>query len=120
VLGLALGVLFVPCAGPILAAITVVGATDRVGFTAVILTLAFATGAALPLFAIAIAGSELTRRVRALQRRGSWVRQIGGVVLIVMALTIGLNAFTSLQRDVPGYTSALQSSVEVRPASAIG
>src|SRR5580698_2320994 len=32
-LGLALGVLYVPCAGPVLAAITVVGATHRVGLT---------------------------------------------------------------------------------------
>ena len=37
-LGLAVGVLYVPCAGPVLAAITVVGATHRVGLTAVILT----------------------------------------------------------------------------------
>ena len=36
VLGLAVGVLYVPCAGPVLAAITVVGATHRVGLTAVV------------------------------------------------------------------------------------
>jgi thiol-disulfide isomerase/thioredoxin len=29
-----------------------------------------------------------------------------------MALTIGLNTFAGLQRDIPGYTSALQSHVE--------
>ncbi len=34
VLGLGLGVLYVPCAGPVLAAITVLGATHRVGLTA--------------------------------------------------------------------------------------
>jgi len=112
VLGLGLGVLFVPCAGPVLAAITVVGATHRVGATAVTLTLAFAAGATLPLLLIAVAGSELTHRVRVLQERAPRVRQISGVVLIVMAVTIGRNTFTSLQRDVPGYTSALQSAVE--------
>ena len=112
VVGLGLGVLFVPCAGPVLAAITVVGATHRVGFRAVILTVAFAAGAAAPLLAVALAGSSLTQRVRALREHGTRVRQVSGVVLIVMALTIGLNVFSGLQRDVPGYTSALQKSVE--------
>ena len=109
VVGLGLGVLFVPCAGPVLAAITVVGATHRVGFRAVILTVAFAAGAAVPLLAVALAGSSLTQRVRALREHGTRVRQVSGVVLIVMALTIGLNVFDGLQRDVPGYTSALQN-----------
>ena len=112
VIGLGLGVLFVPCAGPVLAAITVVGATHRVGFRAVILTVAFAAGAAVPLLAVAVAGSSLTQRVRALREHGTRVRQVSGVVLIVMALTIGLNVFSSLQHDIPGYTSALQKSVE--------
>jgi len=112
VVGLALGVLFVPCAGPVLAAITVVGATHRVGLTAVALTVAFAVGAALPLLLVALAGGEITHRVRALRERAPRVRQAGGVVLIVMALAIGSNIFAGLQRDVPGYTSALQSAIE--------
>src|SRR6202453_1219743 len=45
-LGLAIGVVYVPCAGPVLAALAVVGATHRVGLTAVILTAAFAVGTA--------------------------------------------------------------------------
>jgi cytochrome c biogenesis protein CcdA/thiol-disulfide isomerase/thioredoxin len=111
-LGLALGVLFVPCAGPVLAAITVVGATHRVGLTAVILTIAFAAGAAVPLLFVALAGSELAQRVTTLRQHARPVRQVGGVVLIAMALAIGLNSFVGLQRDIPSYTSALQSSVE--------
>src|SRR5262249_10459867 len=63
VLGLALGVLYVPCAGPVLAAITVVGATHRVGLTAIFVTAAFAVGTAIPLLAVAIAGSQLADRV---------------------------------------------------------
>ena len=50
-LGLALGLLYVPCAGPVLATIAVVGATHKVGFSAIVLTLAFAVGAGLPLLA---------------------------------------------------------------------
>jgi cytochrome c biogenesis protein CcdA/thiol-disulfide isomerase/thioredoxin len=112
VIGLALGVLFVPCAGPILAAITVVGATHRVGPTAVFLTVAFAAGAAVPLLAVALAGSELTRRVKALRERGPRLRQASGVILVAMAVAIAFNAFGALQRDLPGYTSALQNHIE--------
>jgi cytochrome c biogenesis protein CcdA/thiol-disulfide isomerase/thioredoxin len=112
VLGLALGLLFVPCAGPILAAITVVGATHRVGWTAVFLTAAFAAGAAIPLLAVAVAGREITERARALRRHAAKLRVAGGVVLVVMAVAIWGNAFGGLQRDVPGYTSALQNRVE--------
>src|SRR5207302_7682016 len=75
VLGLAVGVLYVPCAGPVLAAITVVGATHRVGLTAVILTAAFAVGTAVPLLAVAAAGGQLTSRIGALRRRVPQIRR---------------------------------------------
>ena len=114
VLGLGLGLVYVPCAGPILAAITVVGATHRVGLTAVLLTAAFAVGTAVPLLAIAIAGGQLTGRIAALRRRAPRIRQAGGVLLIVIAVTIAVNAFAGLQRDIPGYSGALQGSAGIR------
>ncbi|MGH9046457.1 MAG: cytochrome c biogenesis protein CcdA, partial [Acidimicrobiales bacterium] len=112
VIGLGLGLVFVPCAGPILAAITVVGSTHRVGITAVLLTVAFGLGAAVPLLVVGLAGSELTNRVKTLRERGPRLRQISGVVLVAMALAIGFNVFSSLQRDLPGYTDALQNRFE--------
>jgi len=114
VLGLALGVLYVPCAGPILAAITVIGATHRVGLAAVILTAAFAVGTAVPLLAVAVAGNRLAGRIGALRRHAPRVRQVGGVILLVMAVAIGADAFAGLQRAVPGYATALQGSAKVR------
>jgi thiol-disulfide isomerase/thioredoxin len=112
VIGLALGLLFVPCAGPILAAITVAGATEKVGWTAVFLTISFGLGVALPLLVVALAGEQLTRRTKMLRELAPRVRQISGVVILAMAIAIGLNAFTGLQKDVPGYTSALQNKIE--------
>ncbi|MDR3033175.1 MAG: cytochrome c biogenesis protein DipZ, partial [Kitasatospora sp.] len=114
VLGLALGLLYVPCAGPVLAAITVVGATHRVELTAVILTAAFAAGTAVPLLAVAIAGGQFTGRIGAIRRHAAQVRQVGGAVLIVMAAVISFNLLGGLQRDVPGYSTALQGSATVR------
>lgn len=114
VLGLALGVLYVPCAGPILAAITVVGATHRVGVTAVFVTAAFAVGTAVPLLAIAIAGSQLSGRIGALRKRAPALRRLGGAVLVVMAVAIAFNAFDGLQRDIPSYSTALQGGKAIR------
>ena len=114
VLGLALGVLYVPCAGPVLAAITVIGATHRVGLTGVFVTAAFAVGTAVPLLAVALAGGQLSRRVGALRRHAQQVRFAGGAVLIVMAVAIAANAFQGLERDVPSYSTALQGSAKVR------
>jgi cytochrome c biogenesis protein CcdA/thiol-disulfide isomerase/thioredoxin len=114
VLGLALGVLYVPCAGPVLAALTVVGATHRVGLTAVILTAAFAVGTAVPLLAVAVAGDQLSGRVAAIRRHAPRVRQLGGAVLVAMAVAIAADAFTGLQRELPGYSTALQGSARIR------
>jgi len=113
-LGLALGVLYVPCAGPVLAALTVVGATHRVGLTAVVLAAAFGAGTAVPLLAVAVAGGQLAERVTAIRRNGTRARRVGGVVLVAIAVAIAANAFAGLQRDLPGYSTALQGSAKIR------
>jgi len=112
VIGLALGLVFVPCAGPVLAAITVLGATRDIHFETVLVTLAFAVGAVVPLLFIALAGGGLVNRVQSVRRRAPLYRQIGGVVLLLMAIGIATNSFDFLQRDVPGYTSVLQKKIE--------
>jgi cytochrome c biogenesis protein CcdA/thiol-disulfide isomerase/thioredoxin len=114
VVGLALGLVFVPCAGPILSAITVAGAKHEVGWTAVFLTAAFGLGVAVPLLVVAVAGSQLAQRASALRRHASRVRQVSGVIVLIMALTIGLNSFSSLQKDLPGYTTVGQTGGQVR------
>ena len=112
VLGLGLGLLYVPCAGPVLATIAVVGATHHVGLGAVLLTISFGIGAGVPLLAIAVAGDAIVRRTGILRQRARAVRLTGGVVMILAAAVIGLNLTDGLQRHVPGYTTALQNSIE--------
>ena len=114
VVGLALGLVFVPCAGPILSAITVAGAQHHVGWTAVFLTVAFGLGVAIPLLIVAVAGGQLTQRTAALRRHAPRVRQLSGVIVLVIALTIGLNTFSGLQKDLPGYTTVGQTGSDVR------
>jgi cytochrome c biogenesis protein CcdA/thiol-disulfide isomerase/thioredoxin len=117
-LGLALGLVFVPCAGPVLAAIAVVGATHRVGIGAFVLTLAFAVGIGLPLLAFALAGEQVSRRIGVFRRRMREVRLGGGVLMIAVALAIAFNLTDGLQRLVPGYTSTLQNKIESNASAA--
>ena len=63
VLGPSLGLVFVPCAGPVLATITAVGASHHVGWSALLLTAAFAVGVAIPLLAFAVAGQYFAARI---------------------------------------------------------
>src|SRR2546425_4576869 len=58
-LGVSLGLVFVPCAGPVLATVTVVAAVHRVGFDTVVLTLAYALRFAVPLLLIALGGQRI-------------------------------------------------------------
>ena len=112
VLGLGLGVLFVPCAGPVLSAITVVSATHRVGWSSVFLTVDFALGTAVPLLIFALAGQKIAERVSGFRSHAVLVRQIGGAVLAIMTLVLAFNWADGLQTAVPGYTSALQRTIE--------
>ncbi len=111
VLGASLGFVFVPCAGPVLAAITTVAGNHRVGAEAVALTLAYAAGAAVPLLIFGLLAQRATVSFSWLKGRMPLVRRIAGVVLAATALAIAFNVTDPLQRDVPGYTSALQNSL---------
>ena len=112
VLGLSLGVVFVPCAGPVLAAVTTLGAAGKLGAATVVLTIGYALGVAVPLLLLASAGSKLTSRVGSIRSNSPGIRRIAGAVMIASAVAIGLNVLAPLQRALPGYSSALQSSLE--------
>ncbi|WP_344870769.1 cytochrome c biogenesis protein DipZ [Allokutzneria multivorans] len=123
-LGLALGAVYVPCAGPVLAAITVAGATGRVGVDTVVLTVAFALGAATPLLVFALAGRRITERVQAFRKRQRGIRITAGVLMLALSFGLVFNLPQLLQRLVPDYTSGLQAQVnnseEVRKALNLG
>ena len=112
ILGLALGAVYVPCAGPVLAAITVAGATGRIGTQTIVLTIAFAVGTAIPLLFFALAGRRVAERVRAFRNRQRTIRVIGGGVMIALAVALTFNATDAIQAAIPDYTSALQNAFE--------
>ena len=98
-----------PCAGPVLAAVTIVAANQNVGVRSVALTLAYALGAAIPMIAIALGGQRVALRLRGGATR---FRQAMGVLIALSALAIALGADTRFQTALPGYTNWLQNKLE--------
>jgi cytochrome c biogenesis protein CcdA/thiol-disulfide isomerase/thioredoxin len=111
-LGLGLGTVFVPCAGPVLATISVLGATHHASFYSVLLSFFFAAGAALPLFSLALIGDRFIEKNREFAKKSKRLRPIAGVLLIAMAVSIAFNLVAPLQRWIPTYTQSLQSKIE--------
>ncbi|MFB9930339.1 cytochrome c biogenesis protein DipZ [Amycolatopsis halotolerans] len=111
-LGLGLGLLYVPCAGPVLAAITIAAANGKIGVETVALTVAFAIGATAPLLVFALAGAKISERVGFFRRNNKKVRAAGGALMLLLAVALYLNLPDLLQRSLPNYTQALQEKVE--------
>ena len=112
VLGLSLGLVFVPCAGPVLTAISVAAAHHRVGFTSLLVTVFYAAGVTVPLLVLAVVAQRATTSWTSLRRHLPTVRRVAGAVLAVTTLAIAFNWLGALQRDVPGYTTALEGHIE--------
>jgi cytochrome c biogenesis protein CcdA/thiol-disulfide isomerase/thioredoxin len=123
-LGASIGVLSTPCAGPIIAAIATVAATQRLSFGAVLITLSYALGVGLVLLAIALAA----RRgfgLGAVRTRAPVVRPLLGAVIVGVAVIMLLGLDLRLGTRVPEYTRSLQrlertSAVEDAIAGLLG
>src|ERR1700733_3570578 len=111
-LGLTLGALYVPCAGPVLAAIVVAGGTASIGLPTLVLTATFAIGTALPLLGFALAGRRVAERVSAFRRRQRVIQVAGGLMMSVLAVALVFNLPALLQRAVPDYTVAFQKAMQ--------
>lgn len=86
VLGTTLGLVWTPCAGPVLGSILTLVATSKDVAWAGTLLVAYAIGAAIPMLAIAYGGQAATTRVRSLARVSPRLQQGFGIVVIGFAV----------------------------------
>lgn len=94
VLGFGLGLVWTPCVGPIIASVITLAATSNVSFGAVLITLAYSLGTAIPMFLIIRGGSHALSRIPWLVANTEKIQKIFGVLMIVVAIAI----FYSLDR----------------------
>ena len=108
-LGGALSVVWTPCAGPILAAVTALAAEHHVSGNLVLITIAYAAGATAPLFVLVLLGQRAVSGFARVRRHGLALRRVSGVILLLGAWLFTTNLPTRLAAATPGYLSWIQS-----------
>jgi cytochrome c-type biogenesis protein len=87
-LGTQLGLLWTPCAGPVLGGILVLAAVNQQVMGAFWLLMVYGMGAALPLLAIAYSGRIFSHRWLKLRAHSAGLQRVGGVVIAATAMAI--------------------------------
>src|SRR5258708_11558459 len=86
VLGSTLGLVWTPCAGPVLGSILTIVATSKDTAWASTQLIVYAIGAAIPMLVIAYGGQAVTTRIRSIAKISPRLQQGFGVVVIAFAV----------------------------------
>lgn len=105
--GASLGLIWTPCAGPILGSILTLGARSADYLTTMLLMFAYALGAGVPMLAIGYGSQALQKRLLSAGRWQAALNRVFGVLIIAMAVAI-----------LTGYDLVLQTYlIDFYPAS---
>ena len=106
--GGALGFVYAPCAGPILAAVVSVGATQGTSFDLVLVALGYGVGSGAVLLALAYGGRRVVERIRG-AGRGPVLQRALGIVLVLTALAMAteldVRFQTALASEFPSFVT---------------
>jgi cytochrome c biogenesis protein CcdA/thiol-disulfide isomerase/thioredoxin len=94
VLGIATGLLWAPCAGPILGLVLTTAALQGAGFHTSLLLLAYGLGAATSLAVALLAGQRVFGAMKRHLGSGEWVRRGLGIAMLAGVAAIGLGLDT--------------------------
>jgi cytochrome c biogenesis protein CcdA/thiol-disulfide isomerase/thioredoxin len=115
VVGGALGFVYTPCAGPILAAVITVGAaTGR----SVAVGLSYAVGSATVLLALSLGGRRVIDRLRA-AGRGPQVQRTLGVVMILTAVVIITQLDVKLDQQIAEHIPQVSLTASLEDSHAV-
>ena len=114
VLGVAVGFLWAPCAGPILGLILTGAAIKGANVTTTFLLVAYAAGAATSLAIALLAGGRVLALLKKSLGAGEWVRRgLGALVLAaVAAIALGLDTGLLTRVSLSGTTAFEQALLE--------
>ncbi|HEY3759406.1 MAG TPA: redoxin domain-containing protein [Solirubrobacteraceae bacterium] len=110
-----LGFLYAPCAGPILAGVITVSASQSLSTGRLAVALAYGIGSAVVLYVLMLGGRRLTGRLA--RRSGRFQMAMGAVMVLIALLMLGnydTRFETAIASDLPSFlvdpTSGLESS----------
>jgi cytochrome c-type biogenesis protein len=86
VLGASLGIVWIPCIGPILASILMLVAQDGGVLYGASLLITYSMGLAVPMLIIAYSSNLVTRKLKAVAKYALYIRKIAGVILVLAGL----------------------------------
>ncbi len=118
--GAPLGLVWAPCAGPILAGIAVAGATTTFTARTVVLMVVYALGMLGPLLVIGFGGRHVSDFLRTKLGGGRGIELVMGVVLLVTAALVAFGWMNRINRflaEAVNLTSTPLASVERRALS---
>jgi cytochrome c biogenesis protein CcdA/thiol-disulfide isomerase/thioredoxin len=121
VLGVATGLLWAPCAGPILGLILTGAALSGPNTQTTLLLFAYALGAVTSLAVATLAGARVFNALKRSFGAGDWVKRGLGAAVLVAVVAIGMGWDTGLlTRLSAGNTNRIEQALidAVRPASA--
>lgn len=96
IVGLTLGLVWVPCAGPALGFVLAL-VREQPGFGAIAALFAYALGTAVPLLIVGYGGQYAVRSVKSLSRYTGIVKAVAGVLLILTAVALHMNLLQKFQ-----------------------
>ncbi len=109
--GAVLGIIWTPCAGPILATIATLAATTSVNAQIIFVTIAYLIGVGIPLFFFATFGQNFFTKSRAVSPYTARIQQVFGVIMVLTAISIFTGYDKVLQAKLldffPQYSQAL-------------
>ncbi len=88
VLGLSLGLVWIPCVGPMLSGVLATVATRGTLLAGVLMLLAYSAGFAFPMLAVGYGSQALRQRIRAVAAHPLVVRWASGILLVTFGLII--------------------------------
>jgi cytochrome c biogenesis protein CcdA/glutathione peroxidase-family protein len=111
-----LGIIWTPCAGPILAAVIVQSVVQKTNLQSILVTLFFAIGVAVPMLLIALLGRRVTKRFQNLGQYSTIIRRILGILIILGTIALYYEAwFLSLASKIKTPTFNSVSLGEIKP-----
>ncbi len=88
VVGSGLGLAWSPCVGPIMASVITLALNQQVSASAILITLAFSLGTAIPMGAIVFGGRSFAQRLRWFQANARVIQRGLGVIMLLVGIAI--------------------------------
>lgn len=121
--GALLGIIWTPCAGPILAVVIVQSVVQKTTLESVLVTLSFAIGVAVPMLLIALLGRRVSKRFQGARQHSTMIRRILGILIIFGTIALYYESwFLALSSKIktPTFNAATFNEIKPYPAPQFG